>query len=172
MGAVGAVSPIPDKAKADCCGFVTRSSTGKCFLAMPADKAGWHSNGTAPGDIGPAVVVGHVDSYQGPAIFYRLRELVSGDRVAVDRADGSQVIFEVYDKETVRKDAFPTERVYGETSTPELRLLTCGGRSTRRRRATPRTWWSSHAKWSSRCRRDPVARADHWLCWAWPWRYS
>ncbi len=92
------------------------------------DIAGWHSNGTAPGDIGPAVIVGHVDSYKGPAIFFRVGELVPGDKIVVDRTDGSQVVFEVYGKETVPKDAFPTEKVYGDTGSPELRLLTCGGR--------------------------------------------
>lgn len=92
------------------------------------DRAGWHRGGTAPGDVGPAVVVGHVDSFEGPAIFYRLRELQPGDRVTIDRIDGSQVLFEVYGQETVAKDAFPTERVYGATDEPELRLLTCGGR--------------------------------------------
>lgn len=99
-------------------------------LEVPAafDIAGWHSNGTAPGEDGPAVIVGHVDSYKGPAIFYRVRELVPGDKITVDRADGSQVVFEVYGQETVPKDAFPTEKVYGETGSPELRLLTCGGR--------------------------------------------
>lgn len=111
------------------------AENGELDVPEAFDIAGWHSNGTAPGDIGPAVVVGHVDSYQGPAIFYRLRELVPGDKVAVDRADGSQVIFEVYDKETVRKDAFPTDRVYGETSTPELRLLTCGGRYDKKKKS-------------------------------------
>lgn len=91
------------------------------------DVAGWHRSGTAPGDVGPAVLVGHVDSYEGPAVFFRLRELQPGDRVAVTRADGSQVAFEVYGSETVAKDAFPTDRVYGPTDKPELRLLTCGG---------------------------------------------
>ena len=92
------------------------------------DTAGWHRAGTAPGDVGPAVVVGHVDSHEGPAVFYRLRELQPGDRVTIDRVDGSVVVFEVYGQETVPKDAFPTERVYGPTDGPELRLLTCGGR--------------------------------------------
>ena len=92
------------------------------------DMAGWHRAGTAPGDVGPAVVVGHVDSHEGPAVFYRLRELQPGDRVTIDRVDGSVVVFEVYGQETVPKDAFPTERVYGPTDGPELRLVTCGGR--------------------------------------------
>lgn len=98
-------------------------------LQVPDDVAvaGWHRAGTAPGDIGPAVVVGHVDSYRGPAVFYRLRELQQGDVVTVTRVDGSQERFEVYAQETVRKDAFPTDRVYGRTEGPELRLLTCGG---------------------------------------------
>lgn len=91
------------------------------------DQAGWHRAGTAPGDAGPAVLVGHVDSYEGPAVFFRLRELVPGDRVEVTRADGSTVVFEVYGQETVAKAGFPTERVYGATAGAELRLLTCGG---------------------------------------------
>lgn len=98
-------------------------------LQVPADfdVAGWHRAGTLPGDRGPAVLVGHVDSYEGPAVFYRLGELQPGDRVSVARADGSVVPFEVYGAETVSKTGFPTERVYGPTAEPELRLLTCGG---------------------------------------------
>ena len=99
-------------------------------LEVPAafDIAGWHSNGAAPGDIGPAVIVGHVDSYNGPGIFYRVRELKVGEKITVDRADGSRVVFEVYGKEIVPKDKFPTDKVYGDTEGAELRLLTCGGR--------------------------------------------
>lgn len=98
-------------------------------LDVPSDfdTAGWHRGGTAPGDIGPAVLVGHVDSHEGAAVFYRLRELAPGDRVHVQRVDGSTVVFEVYGQESVPKDAFPTERVYGPTDGAELRLLTCGG---------------------------------------------
>ena len=99
-------------------------------LEVPADfaVAGWYRGGVAPGDTGPAVLVGHVDSYDGPAVFFRLRELHEGDRVAVTRTDGTQVVFAVYAVERVAKQAFPTDRVYGDTAGPELRLLTCGGR--------------------------------------------
>jgi hypothetical protein len=98
-------------------------------LQVPQDfaVAGWHRSGTAPGNTGPAVLVGHVDSFEGPAVFFRVRELVPGDQVTVTRADRSQVVFEVYGQETVAKDAFPTDRVYGATEGAELRLLTCGG---------------------------------------------
>lgn len=99
-------------------------------LEVPSDfdVAGWYREGTKPGDAGPAVVVGHVDSYEGPAVFFRLRELHEGDRINVPRTDGSQVEFAVYAVESVSKQAFPTERVYGDTAGPELRLVTCGGR--------------------------------------------
>lgn len=98
-------------------------------LEVPADfgVAGWYRGGVAPGDAGPAVLVGHVDSYDGPAVFFRLGELRRGDRITVARTDGSRVVFAVYASERVSKSAFPTERVYGDTAGPELRLLTCGG---------------------------------------------
>lgn len=92
------------------------------------DVAGWYREGTKPGDAGPAVLVGHVDSYDGPAVFFRLSELRRGDRIAVYRTDGSRVVFAVQAQERVPKNAFPTARVYGATAGPELRLLTCGGR--------------------------------------------
>ncbi len=70
--------------------------------------AGWYRQGTKPGDTGPAVVVGHVDSHKGPAVFYRLRELQRDDRITVSRTDGSKVVFAVYASERVAKDHFPT----------------------------------------------------------------
>jgi sortase (surface protein transpeptidase) len=73
------------------------------------------------------VLAGHVDSTDGPAVFFRLRELAPGDEVLVDRADGSTVRFEVRSVQRHPKDAFPTEQVYGPTPRAELRLITCGG---------------------------------------------
>ena len=92
------------------------------------DKAAWFDRSPRPGDVGPAVIEGHVDSAaNGPSVFYRLGELVVGDRVDVTRADGTAVTFEVYDVRVVPKDDFPTVDVYGNTDAPELRLITCGG---------------------------------------------
>ncbi|MGY1687495.1 class F sortase [Geodermatophilus sp. SYSU D00867] len=98
-------------------------------LAAPADPAaaGWYTGGPAPGDVGPAVLAGHVDSRSGPAVFWRLRELAAGDEVLVDRADGSTVAFTVSRVERHPKDAFPTAAVYGPTADAQLRLVTCGG---------------------------------------------
>jgi hypothetical protein len=98
-------------------------------LAAPDDAAdaGWWADGPEPGERGPAVIAGHVDSRHGPAVFYRLRELRSGDTVEVARADGSRVAFVVTRVERHPKAAFPTEAVYGDTPGSELRLVTCGG---------------------------------------------
>jgi sortase (surface protein transpeptidase) len=73
------------------------------------------------------VVTGHVDSADGPAVFFRLRELVPGDEVLVDRADGTTARFTVTRVERHLKDAFPTQAVYGPTADAQLRLVTCGG---------------------------------------------
>ncbi len=98
-------------------------------LETPADYdlAGWFGGGPAPGDVGPAVLAGHVDSTEGPAVFWRLRELTAGDEVLVDRADGTTARFTVTRVERHPKDAFPTDAVYGPTPDAQLRLVTCGG---------------------------------------------
>jgi sortase (surface protein transpeptidase) len=91
------------------------------------EVAGWYAPGTRPGDPGSAVILGHVDSKRGPAVFYRLRELRRGDLVEVTRADGSSVRFAVQRTEQYDKRRFPTDEVYYPTLTPALRLVTCGG---------------------------------------------
>ena len=92
------------------------------------EEAGWYEGGTRPGDPGSAVVLGHVDSKrEGPAVFFRLRELRRGDEIKVVRADGSTVRFSVDRTEQYPKSRFPTDAVYYPTLTPELRLVTCGG---------------------------------------------
>lgn len=90
--------------------------------------AGWYRYLVTPGEIGPAVILGHVDTaYEGPAVFYRLRDLQRGDTVAVRRADGSTAVFTVTRVDQYLKRAFPTETVYGAVDHPALRLITCGG---------------------------------------------
>ena len=98
-------------------------------LEVPTDygDTGWWSGGSRPGETGPAVIVGHVDSQTGPAVFYRLGELRKGDKVVVVRRDGSRARFTVQGSERFPKDEFPTARVYSRTDGPTLRLITCGG---------------------------------------------
>jgi hypothetical protein len=91
------------------------------------DEAGWFAAGVRPGAIGPAVIAGHVDSYLGPAVFFRLRELKPGDDVQVEDATGVIRHFTVTDVAEYPKTSFPTAAVYGATSLPVLRLITCTG---------------------------------------------
>jgi hypothetical protein len=110
---------------------------GDGALVPPTDfaRAGWFAEGPTPGEMGPAVLAGHVDSRDGPAVFFRLRDLVAGAEVLVDRIDGTTVRFTVVDAARYPKDAFPTEDVYGPTPRAELRLITCGGEFDRDRRS-------------------------------------
>lgn len=104
-----------------------KTRTGQ--LQVPADpqRAGWYSEGAAPGDAGPAVVVGHVDSYRGPGVFARIKTLRKGDLILIRRADGTRVRFQVQSVRTYAKRSFPTKLVYVGDGRPSLRLVTCGG---------------------------------------------
>lgn len=110
--------------------------TGLESLGLAPDKsievpdepsvAGWWELGPRPGQVGPAVILGHV-TFNGPAVFYRLDSLQRGDEVLVDRADGTTARFVVTRQGKYRKVAFPSDLVYYPTLEPELRLVTCGG---------------------------------------------
>jgi len=99
-------------------------------LQVPGNfsQAGWYRASPTPGALGPAVVVGHVDSAaSGPAVFYRLADLRPGDGISIQRADGSTAVFTVTGVREYPKDHFPTGLVYANTSDAALRLITCGG---------------------------------------------
>ncbi|WP_207456209.1 class F sortase [Herbiconiux sp. SYSU D00978] len=98
-------------------------------LQAPArfEAAGWYSGGVMPGQVGPAIVAGHVDSATAPAVFARLGELSSGDVIEVTTEAGERLEFEVYESSRSAKADFPTDDVYGATAAPELRLITCDG---------------------------------------------
>lgn len=98
-------------------------------IEVPAgyQTPGWFAEGPRPGEPGPAVILGHVDSKAGPGVFFELHALKPGAEVLVDRADGSTVGFRVRSTQRVPKTAFPTDLVYAPTLQPALRLVTCGG---------------------------------------------
>ena len=106
---------------------LTRDDAGSIQPPVDFGSAGWYSQGVVPGNVGPAVVAGHIDSAVGPAVFYRLSELQPGDRVDVELSDGSTATFAVDREIEVAKADFPTAEVYGPTPTAQLRLVTCGG---------------------------------------------
>ncbi|WP_435187369.1 class F sortase [Streptomyces sp. bgisy126] len=89
--------------------------------------AGWYEGGTTPGAKGTAVVAGHVDNADGPAVFYTLGALKKGHRIEVDREDGRTAVFTVDAVEVYENDAFPSGKVYDEADRAEIRVITCGG---------------------------------------------
>lgn len=88
----------------------------------------WYDRGAAPGQDGPAVLLGHVDAAAvGPAVFYKIGDLVPGDLVYVARRDQRTAVFRVTAVAMYQQEDFPTRLVYGFTPNPTLRLITCGG---------------------------------------------
>lgn len=94
--------------------------------------AGWYADGVKPGDVGPAVIVGHVNGriagISVPGVFARLATAKPGDSIHILRSDDSEVSFAVTAVRQYNKGEFPTEQVYGYTTGSELRLITCGGK--------------------------------------------
>ncbi len=104
---------------------ITRQGT----LQVPSSTsvAGWYTGSPRPGEIGSSVIAGHIDSYRGPGVFFRLIDLRPGNLVYVRRADGSLVMFTVTAVHMYAKSHFPTAEVYGPAPDAELNLITCGG---------------------------------------------
>jgi sortase (surface protein transpeptidase) len=97
-------------------------------LDDPDSKPGWYTGSPSPGALGPAIILGHIDSRQfGPGVFYSLQDLQPGDGIDVTRADGTVAQFTVDNVQTVPKSNFPTLEVYGNLDHAGLRLITCGG---------------------------------------------
>ena len=125
--------PAPTSITIDRLGIVEERPTGlqvtEDQLEVPEDYAdiGWWSDGPTPGSTGAAVVVGHLDSPTGPAVFYELGLLAEGDSIVVTRADRSTATFKVEEVRSYAREDFPSERVYRQDGRAALHLLTCGG---------------------------------------------
>ena len=96
-------------------------------LDTEASEAAWYKYSATPGQIGASVIEGHLDSYQGPAVFFRLGALRPGDNVDVTLADGITAVFRVTGVRQYLKSKFPAKTIYGATGYAALRLITCGG---------------------------------------------
>jgi sortase (surface protein transpeptidase) len=103
------------------------NSKGEIEVPKGYEEVGWYKYGPTPGELGPAVVLGHVDSYMGPAVFFYLGQLDPGDIVEIDREDGTTAKFRVDKLERYKQEDFPTSLVYGDLSYSGLRLITCSG---------------------------------------------
>lgn len=102
-------------------------AAGVLIPPVATDVVGWFVRGAAPAAPGPAIAAGHIDSYRGPGVFFRLHEIAVGAEVEVDTSGGPPAHYQVVSVTTVAKTQFPTQQVYGPTPAPELRLITCGG---------------------------------------------
>lgn len=102
-------------------------SNGQLQVPATTSVAGWYTGSPRPGSIGSSIIVGHIDSYKGRGVFYRLNTLTKGDKIYIKRADGTMAEFSVTSVQGYLKDHFPTEDVYGPVPDAELRLITCGG---------------------------------------------
>ncbi|WP_338677279.1 class F sortase [Streptomyces sp. SCSIO 30461] len=111
--------------------MTTLALDGKGALQLPppgsSNLAGWYSRGPAPGEAGAAIVAGHVDTPTGPAVFYSLGALRKKSTVEITRKDRRTAVFSVDAVEVYAKRSFPSRKVYGGGSAPQLRIVTCGG---------------------------------------------
>jgi hypothetical protein len=96
-------------------------------VTTDAGQAAWYKYSATPGQVGASVIEGHVDSYHGPAVFFRLGALVPGDLINVRLADGVTAVFRVSGVREYSKTNFPAKTIYGATNYAALRLITCGG---------------------------------------------
>jgi sortase (surface protein transpeptidase) len=100
---------------------------GTVQVPSTSQQTGWFRLGPTPGQLGSAVILGHVDSYQGPGVFFNLRTLAAGDQLDVALADGTVAQFTVNAVVQYTKTQFPAQRVYGSNGSSALQLVTCGG---------------------------------------------
>lgn len=100
---------------------------GEMTVPKGFDTVGWYRYSPTPGELGPAVVLGHVDSQAGPEVFHPLKDIKDNDLIKITREDGSVAVFSVYEVDYYSQRKFPSDKVYGDTKLPELRLITCAG---------------------------------------------
>ena len=136
-------APLPVALQIPAIGVRTRlirlGLTRQGTLQVPGSTsvAGWYTGSPRPGEIGSSIIAGHIDSYLGPGVFYRLRELHPGNQIYVRQADGRFAVFRVTAVRQYPKARFPTAAVYGPVPDAELRLITCGGTSGYAKRQLP-----------------------------------
>jgi sortase (surface protein transpeptidase) len=126
-------APLPVALQIPAIGVRTRlirlglTRQGRLQVPSSPSVAGWYTASPRPGEIGSSIIAGHIDSYRGPGIFYRLRDLHPGNQIYVRQADGRFAVFRVTAVRQYPKAHFPTAAVYGPVPDAELHLITCGG---------------------------------------------
>jgi len=118
---------IPDIGVSSDIELLTLDPAGALLPPVDFNKAGWYSGGVVPGQIGPAIIAGHIDSVTAPAVFANLHKVTPGMKILVSLSDGSAITFEANRSEVAPKTQFPSSSVYGNVPTPQLRVITCDG---------------------------------------------
>lgn len=107
---------------------VAKDSTGGIEMPALFDwTTGWYTGSPSPGELGPSIIVGHVDTYKGVSVFWKLRDVKPGDEIQIGREDGTTAKFKISALKQFEQAAFPTKEVYGNIDHAGLRLITCGG---------------------------------------------
>lgn len=104
-------------------------SSGELDVPPPSqgDLPGYYTKAVTPGEAGPAIMVAHYDTRYGPALMKNAADIKIGSEIKIGRQDGTAATFKVRQVQQISKGNFPTQKVYGDTNRPELRLITCGG---------------------------------------------
>src|ERR1700722_519259 len=100
------------------------NANGTVAVPTSVQVPGWFSPGPSPGQVGSAVILGHVDSTQGPGVFFQLRTLQPGTQIQVNLADGVIATFKVTSVVEYQKTAFPDQKVYSSNGGSALQLVT------------------------------------------------
>ena len=118
---------IPDIGVSSDIELLSLNTNGALLPPVDFDRAGWYAGGVVPGQIGPAIIAGHIDSVTAPAVFANLHEVRPGMKILVSLSDGSVLTFTADRSEVAPKTQFPSSSVYGNVPTPQLRVITCDG---------------------------------------------
>lgn len=127
--AVASAAPIPATVAAPAVGLEANVTTvGKELdgaLAVPDfGLAGWYGASARPGTDGSTAIAGHVDSFDGPDVFFDLGRLTVGDEILVTGSDGVVNHFVAESIEQADKTALPVDRIFAQSGPPLLALVT------------------------------------------------
>ena len=126
-GVIGTHVSIPAIGVSSDIELLTLDSTGALLPPVDFNRAGWYSGGVIPGQVGPAIIAGHIDSITAPAVFANLHKMTPKMKIFVSLSDGTVLTFAADRSQVAPKTQFPSSSVYGTVPTPQLRVITCDG---------------------------------------------
>ncbi|WP_404461177.1 class F sortase [Sutcliffiella horikoshii] len=100
---------------------------GQMEVPESFETVGWYNEGPMPGERGNSVISGHVDSRNGPAVFFELKNLEAGDEIIVSNEAGESLTYVVDRIETYPEDESPVEAIFDYSFQSNLNLITCTG---------------------------------------------